>query len=109
MRHRFRFKQLAPPHPRQSLLRERLACGIEVASDGSRIRTSDAAGVRAEPFVPHRAEVLAVRVEDVLAPDVARGVEERDSGTERDLEDALPLAVRLPDERRVDGRELRRA
>jgi hypothetical protein len=106
MCHPSRFKQLRPSQPLEPAFRERPAPRVEVPRDRLSVRSADPEGVGAEALVADRLQILRVRVEDVLAADVARGVEEREAHADRDLEHAPLLAVGLTDERRVDRRQL---
>ena len=108
MRHRTRFKQLGPGELVEPTLGECLAARIEVSRDGLRVRAPDAAGVGCEAFVAKRLEILRVRIEDVLAPDLPGGVEERKPHPERHLEERSLLPVGFRQEPLVDGRELGR-
>ena len=62
------------------------------------VRTPDAGGVGREALVAHGPEILRVRVEHVLPPDLARRVEEGEAHPHGDLEQAPLLAVGLVDE-----------
>jgi hypothetical protein len=104
MGHLPRFKQL-----RDAALRERGLPRVEVARDRARVRLADAPGVAREALVAHRPQILGVRLEDVLAADLPRGVEERQPHADGHLEQAPLLAIRLVDERGVDLIELVRA
>ena len=75
---------------------------------GARIRAADAASVRREPLVAHRAQVFRIRVEDVLATDLPRRVEERETDADGDLEQGALLAIGLGDETLINGCQLRR-
>ena len=81
---------------------------VEVTRDGARIRAADAASVRREPLVAHRAQVFRIRVEDVLATDLPRRVEERETDADGDLEQGALLAIGLGDETLINGCQLRR-
>ena len=109
MGHRSRFKQLRVRQPLHPALGERLLARREVPHDRVGVRPADPASVGGKAFVAHRLEILGVRIEQVLAADLAGGVEERDAHPERDLEDAALLPLGLAQERVVDRRELGRA
>ena len=108
MRHRLRFKQLGPCQPPEAALRQRRLGRVEVPRDGLAYGRADAARVGGEPLVAQRAQVLRVRVEHVLASDLARRVEEREAHPDRHLEQRALLAVGLREEPLVDGGELGR-
>jgi len=77
-----------------------------VPRDRPSVRSPDTDCVSAEPLVAHGAKILRVRVEHVLAADVAGRVEEGESHPHRDLEQAPLLPVGLMDEPGVDRSEL---
>ena len=62
-----------------------------MARDRFRIALRDPRRVRAEAFPLHGTEVLAVRIQQVLAADVPGGVEEGEAHADRDLEEASPF------------------
>ena len=108
MGHRLRFKQLGPGKLPEPSLGERLASRVEVSCDRLRVRDADAARIGGEALVAHRLEVVRIRVEHVLAADLARGVEEGETHPDRDLEEGALLAVGLGGKALVHGGELRR-
>ena len=68
--------------------------GVEVPCDGVGVGPRDAPRVGAEALLAERAQILAVRVEHVLAAHVTGRVEEREADAHRDLEQARALASR---------------
>ncbi len=74
--------------------------------DRLRVGPRDAARVRGKPLFRDRAQVLAVRVEEVLASDMTGRVEEREADPDGDLEDARPLAPRRLEQPRVEPCEV---
>ena len=106
MLHRLRFKQLGAGQPPEPALRQRRPAGIQVPRDGLPVGRADAPRIRSEALVADRAQVLGVRIEQVLAADLARGVEERDAHAQRDLEERALLAVGLGEQALVDRGEL---
>ena len=106
MSHRLRFKQLGPcPAARARAPSASPRRGSKWRATALRVRRADATRVRGEPLVAQRAQVLRVRVEHVLAPDLARGVEEREAHPDRDLEEASAARGRPP--RGAPGRRRR--
>ena len=63
--------------PVEAALGQRGLLHVELPADRLGVRPRHPAGIRREPLVPRRPQVLAVRVEQVLATDMAGRVEER--------------------------------
>ena len=105
--HRPRFKQLGPVQPVEGALRERCSPGVEVTPDRRRVGRADPAGVGREALVAHWPQILRVRVEQMLAADLARRVEEREPDSCGDLEKRALLPVRLRPQAGVGRCELR--
>ena len=76
--------------------------------DHLRVRPRDAAGVGREALCRDRAEVLAVRVQQVLPADMPRRVEEGEADPDGHHKEAGTLAARHLAEAVEDTRELRR-
>src|SRR6185503_20427114 len=95
--------------PPEHALGERRALLVEVALHRLAVRADDAPRVACEPLVAQRPPVLAVRDDEVLAPDAPRREEERDADALRDLEQRPALAVCLAPQPCEDRRELLRA
>ena len=107
MRHRLRFKQLGArsrPRPRSV----RVGCAGRSGARPPGVGPPTRRAYAAKPSSRNGSQILGVRVEHVLAPDLARGVEEREAHADRDLEQRALLAVGLGEEALVDGGELRR-
>ena len=79
-----------------------------MSRDCAGVGRADATRIGGEPLVAQRAQVLRVRIEHVLAPDLARRVEEREAHPDRHLEEGALLAVGLREESLVDRGELGR-
>ena len=79
-----------------------------MSRDCAGVGRADATRIGGEPLVAQRAQVLRVRIEHVLAPDLARRVEEREAHPDRHLEEGALLAVGFREESLVDRSELGR-
>ncbi len=84
------------PAARRRAPRASSRSGTKCRTTASAYGRPDATGVGAEALVPDGREILGVRIEQMLASDLARGVEEREPHPERDLEQALVLALAPP-------------